>query len=195
MDCPDLKFPKVLKKFPEKKWKFRVRKPSFSREAFGRNVGDVTSPEGNTTSRGFFEALEIGKLFWCQTFWFQMLIGFGWSPCPCNDNVRESCKDDHLCHNWLLKPPFYNWLLKPPFLGACKDVSNFCLSGEEERYPTWIHLTANSPSSLKLPEGDLTHFEWILMVRVDFHFTVVFREAKLAMKLGMFGPGLNSSKM
>lgn len=63
MDCPDLKFPKVLKKFPEKKWKFRVRKPSFSGEAFGRNVGDVTSPEGNATSRGFFEALEIGKLF------------------------------------------------------------------------------------------------------------------------------------
>ena len=33
------------------------------------------------------------------------------------------------------------------------------------------------------------------MAGVDFHFTVVFREAKLAMKLGMFGPGLNSSKM
>ena len=51
------------------------------------------------------------------------------------------------------------------FLGACKDVSSFCLFGEEEWYPTWIHLTANSPGSLKLPEGDLTHFKWLVLRR------------------------------
>lgn len=144
------------------------RNPSFSGEAFGRKVGEKNHRKENLWDAiAPREGLLLQWLFWSSWNWKTVLmpnilfpdVDWIWMK-PESFNLRIIWKSLPL--QWQCERVMQGWSPLPQL--AFETTFFGCLQGCFFFLPNWgswiipLHLTANSPGSLKLPEGDLTHF-------------------------------------